>query len=97
MSIGLNDEIVILDWAESKVVVLNKEGEFIRSFGSKGSQFGQFNRPHGLVVDGEGRIIVADTWNHRIQVFNNDGSFIRSFGSKGSSEGQFNRSLVCWG
>ena len=90
VSIGLNDEIVILDWAEFKVVVLNKEGEFIRSFGSKGSQFGQFNGPHGLVVDGEGRIIVADTLNHRIQVFNNDGSFIRSFGSKGSSEGQFN-------
>ena len=91
VAIGLNDEIVILDWAEFKVVVFNKEGESIRLFGSKGSQFGQFKEPYGLVVDGEGRIIVADTENHRIQVFNNDGSFLCSFGSKGSSEGLFNK------
>ena len=91
VSIGLNDQIVVLDWSQgrNRVVILNKEGELIKSFGSRGSGDGQFKEPYGVDVDGEGRIIVADTNNHRIQVFENDGSFIRSFGSEGSSEDQF--------
>ena len=92
VSIGLDDQIVVLDQSREdgcRVVILNKEGELIKSFGSQGSQNSQFNGPEGVDVDGEGRIIVSDTYNHRIQVFENDGSFIRSFGSKGSSQGQF--------
>ena len=89
----MNDQIVVLDRSQEdshRVVILNKQGELIKSFGSKGSQNGQFNRPFGVDINGEGRIIVSDSDNHRIQVFENDGSFIRSFGSFGSSEGQFN-------
>ena len=91
VSIGLNDQIVVLDWSQDcdRVVILNKEGELIKSFGSVGSKDGQFKSPNGVDVDEEGRIIVADTYNDRIQVFDNDGSFLRSFGSEGSSEGQF--------
>ena len=91
VSIGLNDQIVVLDCSQKcrRVVILNKEGELIKSFGSKGYQDGQFNSPCGVDVDEEGRIIVADFENDRIQVFDNDGSFLHSFGSHGSSEGQF--------
>ena len=92
VSIGLNDQIVVLEYSQDfrRVVILNKEGELIKSFGSYGSKDGQFNEPYGVDVDEGGRIIVADTFNHRIQVFDNDGSFLRSFGSFGSSEAQFN-------
>ena len=93
VSIGLNDQIVVLDYSQycRRVVILNKEGELIKSFGSRGSEDGQFETPCGVDVDEEGRIIVVDTYNHRIQVFDNDGSFLHSFGSKGSSEGQFDQ------
>ena len=85
VSIGLDDQIVVLNWSQDshRVVILNKEGELINSFGSKGDEDGQFNEPYGVDVDEEGRIIVADTSNHRIQVFDNDGSFLHSFGSFG--------------
>ena len=86
----MNDEIVGLNQVESKVMVLNKEGSLIRSFGCEGSQSSQFNEPCGIDVDEEGQIIVVDWWNHQIQVFSYDGSFIRCFGTCGSSEGQFN-------
>ena len=93
VSIGLDDQIVVLDCSQHsrRVVILNKEGELIKSFGSKGSEDGQFNDPSGVDVDEEGRIIVCDTYNHRIQVFDDDGSFLHSFGSYGSSEGQFDQ------
>ena len=91
VSIGLNDQIVVLDHSHSsfRVVIFNKEGELIKSFGTIGSEDGQFEEPCGVGVDVEGRIIVADTCNHRIQVFDKDGSFLRSFGSIGSSKGYF--------
>ena len=93
VSIGLDDQIVVLDHSQDsyRVVILNKEGELIKSFGSVGSEDGQFEEPYGVDVDEEGRIIVADSGNDRIEVFDNDGSFLRSFGSYGSSEGQFDR------
>ena len=89
VAIGLNDEIVCLYLLQSKVMVLNKEGHLIRSFGCEGSEPGQFNKPRGIDVDEEGRIIVVDTGNNRIQVFSYDGCFIRCFGIRGSSKGQF--------
>ena len=87
VSIGLNDQIVVLDKGMSafnrsyQVVLLTKEGKRIKSFGP-------FNQPFGVVVGQEGRIIVSDTGNNRIQVFTNDGTLIHCFNGSlyGSSE-----------
>ena len=98
VSIGLNDQIVLLDWSQDsrRVVILNKEGELIKSFGSNGSKDGQFDRvPVVWMWMKKVELLFADTWNNRIQVFDNDGSFLRSFGSFGSSESQFNRIFSC--
>ena len=48
VSIGLDDQIVVLDWSQDSqsVVILNKEGELINSFGSIGSEDGQFYGQH---------------------------------------------------
>jgi tripartite motif-containing protein 71 len=48
---------------------LTNKGEFIRSFGSKGKEEGQFNCPRGVTCDHDGNYVVADTNNRRIQVF----------------------------
>jgi hypothetical protein len=40
----------------------------VRTIGSYGSGNGQFCCPHGVLIDGQGRIIVSDSCNHRIQV-----------------------------
>ena len=51
---------------------------------------GQFDRPEGIAVDGNGDVYVADTWNHRIQKFTADGTYLTQWGRGGSGEGQFN-------
>lgn len=48
--------------------IFNPDGSFHLSFGSAGSQVGQFDRPAGVTIDSTRRIIVADKDNHRIQV-----------------------------
>ena len=44
-------------------------GQFIRYWGSQGSQPGEFSRPQALLFDSSGLLWVADACNHRMQVF----------------------------
>ncbi len=57
-------------------------------FGS-GTEFGQFDKPLGVAVDGSGTIYVADSGNHRVQKFNAAGGFVTAWGESGPGPGQF--------
>lgn len=52
-------------------------GRSLCSFGSEGSDEGQFKFPRGVAVDDQGYIIVGDSGNNRIQIFNPDGTFLK--------------------
>ena len=54
----------------SRVVILDAEGNYITEFGEQGSGRGQFDDVHALATGPDGRIFVADRGNRRIQVFN---------------------------
>jgi DNA-binding beta-propeller fold protein YncE len=51
-------------------------GVLLHSWGSPGSGPGQFNLPHGIAVDGEGRVYVADRENSRVQLFASTGEYV---------------------
>ena len=53
------------------------------TFGSRGTESGQFNLPHSIAVDERNNhIAVADSGNNRIQIFDTDGLYLREFGQK---------------
>ena len=62
-------------------------GEFIYKFGSYGSDNGQFNSPHGLLVSGS-KLFVCDRHNHRIQVFIHE-EWSYTIGQQGTEPGSF--------
>ena len=62
-------------YGNARVAKFDKNGVFIKSWGSRGSGPGQFNTPHNLAIDVQGNVYVADTGNKRIQVFDSDGNF----------------------
>ena len=62
-------------YGNSRVAKFDKEGRFIKSWGSKGKAPGQFDTLHSIATDAEGNVYVGDRGNRRIQVFNNDGEF----------------------
>jgi len=69
--------IVIADGLRnSRVVKLDKNGKFIKAWGTKGNADGQFSGLHGIDADRSGRIYVADRGNHRVQVFDADGKHL---------------------
>jgi len=61
----------------------------INTFGSEGTDEGQFKFPRGVAVDEQGSIYVADSGNNRIQIFSSEGVFQRGFGRWGQGEGEF--------
>ncbi len=88
IAFGLNAEIYIADgYGNSRIVKLDKEGNFIKAWGEKGTENGNFDNPHNIVVDNEGLIYVADRYNDRIQIFNANGDFINSWKHVGTPWG----------
>lgn len=52
------------------------DGKLLASWGEPGPGPGQFNLPHGIAVDRQGKVYVADRENSRIQVFTPAGKFL---------------------
>jgi len=71
-------------YGNSRIAKFDKNGKFVKSWGSRGTEQGQFNTPHGLAVDAQGNVYVADMGNKRIQVFDGDGNFKTQFSNVGA-------------
>jgi hypothetical protein len=59
----------------SRVGKFDKDGKYIKSWGSRGTQPSQFHTVHTIATDVKGNVYVGDRENRRIQVFDNDGNF----------------------
>jgi len=66
-------------YINSRVAKVDKDGNWLKSWGEPGDQPGQFSTPHSIAVDAQNHIYVADRGNRRIQVFDTDGKFLRQF------------------
>ncbi len=69
-------------YVNNRVVKFSPAGKFISEWGVKGSAPGEFNTPHAIAIDAEGRVYVADRGNGRIQVFDKDGKFLHQWSGK---------------
>jgi hypothetical protein len=63
-------------YINSRVAKIDKDGNWLKSWGEPGDGPGQFNTPHSIAVDAKGRVYVADRGNRRIQVFDGEGKFL---------------------
>lgn len=66
-------------YINSRVAKYDKNGNWLKSWGDKGTRPGQFRLPHAIVVDRNNNLYVGDRSNRRIQVFDRDGNFLRMF------------------
>ena len=88
MGVAVNDrdELVVTD--NHRVQLFSRNGIFLRSFGCRGRDIGEFIYPSGLCIDKDRNIFVADQDNHRVQMFSWEGKNLGSFGGKGSLDSQ---------
>ena len=80
VAIAPNGDVYVADGYGSYYVnQYNSRGEYVRTFGGRGSEPGQLIEPHGIWVDTRGTsplVVVADRRNNRLQRFTLDGKHV---------------------
>ena len=88
IAFGKDGEIYVSDgYGNSRIMKFDREGNFIKTWGSKGTAPGEFNLPHSIVVDATGRVYVCDRTNRRVQIFDSEGNFIEEWTHVGAPYG----------
>ena len=70
--------------ANNRIAKFDKDGRFIKHWGSTGKGPGQFTGVKALAIDAQGNVYAADLGNKRIQVFDAEGTFKSEFGGVGT-------------
>ena len=82
-------DLYVMDDRGGRIVVLSREGEFVREFGRLGDGPGEFaantNTAIGFTVLRDGRTVVFDAGHSAFQVFSPHGEFERSVRMPGGS------------
>jgi DNA-binding beta-propeller fold protein YncE len=91
LAVSKSGDIFIADGEgpNTRVVKFSESGTFLKWWGGKGTDAGQFNVPHSIAIDPKGRLYVADRSNNRIQIFDQDGKFLRQWNNFGTPWGVF--------
>ena len=83
VAVAPGGEFYVADgYGNSRVAKFSADGKFLLDWGRKGDGPGEFDIPHGIALDAQGRVYVADRSNARIQVFDGDGKFLYQWKSE---------------
>ncbi|HEX7940076.1 MAG TPA: 6-bladed beta-propeller, partial [Gemmatimonadaceae bacterium] len=66
-------------YTNSRVVKIDKNGRWTKTWGERGTGPSQFNILHTIASDNAGNIYIGDRTNRRIQVFDTAGTFLKQF------------------
>ena len=62
--------------SHARISKFDRNGKFIKEWGTRGTGPGEFDQPHALAWDSKGRLFVADRGNNRIQIFDQEGKLL---------------------
>ncbi len=79
--------LYVADTLNSRVQEFDADGKFVKSVGSRGTAFGQFDKPKGVGLDSFGNLYVVDSGWSNVQLFNPKGQVLMFFGGRGTYPG----------
>ena len=78
VSIDTQDRVYILNRSEHPVMVFDREGNLLTSWGE-----GFFKRAHGSCTGSDGSVYCTDDWDHTVSKFTPQGKLLQVLGNKG--------------
>ena len=94
IDVDRDGNVFVNEIGENRINIFDLNGKLISTWGSPGSEPGQFSHPHGNEVEddrnntGNVYVYIADQNNNRIQKFSTNGTFITQWGEEGEGDGQ---------
>ena len=88
LSIDGEGSIYVTDSGNARVQKFDSDGHFLASWGSSGTENGQFDYPVGIATY-ENFVYVVDKKLNKVQKFDSDGNFILTWGDSGKNPGLF--------
>jgi DNA-binding beta-propeller fold protein YncE len=77
LAIAPSGDLYVADgYGNARVHRFSPQGKLLGTWGVPGAGRSQFHVPHGIAVDGLGRVYVADRENSRIQRFSPEGAYL---------------------
>jgi len=70
------NRIFVVDSGLDCVYAIDISTNLVKTYGSRGNQFGRFVEPTGMAIDRSGNVIIADSKNHRLQIFDRSLNFV---------------------
>ena len=90
IAVNCKGTIAVSDDEKHCILMFDKDGNFVRKFGSYGEGPEQLNDPAGVAFLNDDELLVIDDNYGRIQQFNvQTGNFVKSFRKKGTEDGKF--------
>jgi hypothetical protein len=72
------DNMYLLDAQNTRLVVFDAKGRFVRQFGTKGGGPGELQAPLAMDITSDGSVVVTDLGNRAFVVFRPDGEHVRN-------------------
>ena len=85
------DVIYVAEYGGNRIHKLTTGGEFLGTFGERGSDIGQFDGPCDIKISPNGKVYVADRDNNRVQVFHPDWTYSHVIDGNVSGNSSFSR------
>src|SRR5262245_24411230 len=80
LAVAPSGDLLVTDgYGNARVHRFAPDGRLLASWGGPGDGPGQFNLPHGIALDRDGRVYVADRENSRVQVFTGNGELLAAW------------------
>jgi hypothetical protein len=70
--------LYVMDVQSSRMIVVDRNGEFVRIFGTRGEGPGEWRQPAGAAVLRDGRVVVADMGHRAYQIYDAQGEYTGS-------------------
>ncbi|HSB57380.1 MAG TPA: HYR domain-containing protein [Nitrosopumilaceae archaeon] len=88
LALDSGGNVYVTDYGNRRIQKFDNDGNFLHTWGTKGSGNGQFQIPSGIAI-GKDFVYVVDNELNRVQKFDTSGKYITQWGSKGTGSGQF--------